>query len=281
VDPVKKMRASERLIYLTALREGGIDAIFLPSEGSLQRAKVIAQTLDVKPTEMISVPADDGNAASIRDTMLALRDKTHACQLCPELATTRNKVVFGSGNIRAQLVFVGEAPGADEDQQGLPFVGRAGQLLTKMIEAMGLTRKDVFICNVLKCRPPENRPPKPEEKTNCKPFLLRQLELIGPKVICALGTHAAQSLLQTDETISQLRGKTHTYAGTQLICTYHPAYLLRNPSAKKDAWVDLQKVMALLNSSSGIRPTAQPHTSSGLRPTAQPHTSSGLRPTAD
>ncbi len=126
------------------------------------------------------------------------------------------------------------------------LVGRAGQLLTKMIEAMGLTRKDVFICNVLKCRPPENRPPKPDEKVNCKPFLLRQLELIKPEVICALGTHAAQSLLQTEETISALRGKMHTYAGVKLICTFHPAYLLRNPSAKKDAWGDLQKVMSLL-----------------------------------
>lgn len=244
---VSKMKASDRLIYLTALREGGIDAIFLPSEGSKHRAKEIAPDLNSKPTEMAAVqPAQDGDASSIRESMLALRDQTHVCTLCPELASTRNKVVFGSGNIRARLVFVGEAPGADEDQQGLPFVGRAGQLLTKMIEAMGLTRKDVFICNTLKCRPPQNRPPKPEEKHNCRPYLLKQLELIGPKIICALGTHAAQTLLETETPISQLRGKIHQYAGIPMICTFHPAYLLRNPDAKKDAWVDLKKVMTLL-----------------------------------
>ena len=145
VDQVKKMRASDRLIYLNALREGGIDSIFLPSEGSAQRAKTIAPSIGEKPAQMIPVPTQDGNSGSLRDEMLSLRDKACACTLCPELASTRDKVVFGSGNIRAQLVFVGEAPGADEDKQGLPFVGRAGQLLTKMIEAMGLTRKDVFI----------------------------------------------------------------------------------------------------------------------------------------
>ena len=253
---LKKMKASDRLIYLNALREGGIDSLFLPSEGSCARASVIAAEIGSKPAQVVAVTPQDGNAASVRDAMLALRDQTHACTLCPELAATRNKVVFGSGNTRAQLVFVGEAPGADENEQGLPFVGRAGQLLTKMIEAMGFTRKDVFICNALKCRPPENRPPKPEEKHNCKPFLLRQLELIKPKVICALGTHAAQTLLETETPISQLRDKIHTYAGTQLVCTFHPAYLLRNPSAKKEAWADLKRIMALLSSDSGLRPTA-------------------------
>ncbi len=252
MDPlVKKMRASDRLIYLNALREGGIESIFLPSEGSAKRGLSIAPDLDSKPVQLTVIPAKDGDAASVRNAMLALRDQANVCTRCPELAATRNKVVFGSGNIRAQLVFVGEAPGADEDHQGLPFVGRAGQLLTKMIEAMGLTRKDVFICNALKCRPPENRPPKPEEKHNCKPYLLRQLELIRPKVICALGTHAAQTLLQTETPISQLRGKIHDYAGIQMICTFHPAYLLRNPSAKKEAWDDLKKVMSLLDSGSG------------------------------
>jgi len=254
----KKMKASERLIYLTALREGGVDALFLPSEN--KRAQPPAAVSDFSG-QAPAIPAaapkiSDAEANPVRDAMIALRDQAHACTLCSELSSTRKKVVFGSGNIRARLVFVGEAPGADEDEQGLPFVGRAGQLLTKMIEAMGLTRKDVFICNVLKCRPPENRPPKPDEKTNCKPFLLRQLELIKPEVICALGTHAAQSLLQTEETISALRGKMHTYAGVKLVCTFHPAYLLRNPSAKKDAWGDLQKVMSLLRLSSEQSSTA-------------------------
>ncbi len=277
MDPVvKKMRASDRLIYLNALREGGIESIFLPSEGSAKRGTSIAPDLDSKPVKMTQTAVKDGDSATTRDAMLALRDKASVCTLCPELAATRNKVVFGSGNIRAQLVFVGEAPGADEDQQGLPFVGRAGQLLTKMIEAMGLTRKDVFICNALKCRPPENRPPKPEEKHNCKPFLLGQLELIKPKVICALGTHAAQTLLQTETPISQLRGKTHNYEGIKMICTFHPAYLLRNPSAKKDAWEDLKKVMSLLDSSSGSPLPA------GRQATADPlNPGSGLRPTAD
>lgn len=244
----KKMKASDRLIYLTALREGGIDALFLPSENKRAQPPVaISDFSGQAPAVPVNTPKiSDAEANPVRDAMIALRDQALACNLCSELSSTRKKVVFGSGNIRARLVFVGEAPGADEDEQGLPFVGRAGQLLTKMIEAMGLTRKDVFICNVLKCRPPENRPPKPDEKVNCKPFLLRQLELIKPEVICALGTHAAQSLLQTEETISALRGKTHTYAGVKLICTFHPAYLLRNPSAKKDAWGDLQKVMGLL-----------------------------------
>lgn len=249
INQLKKMKASERLIYLTALREGGIDALFLPSENKRSQPPVAVSDFSGQaPAIPVSSPKiSDAEANPVRDAMIALRDQAQACTLCSELSSTRKKVVFGSGNIRARLVFVGEAPGADEDEQGLPFVGRAGQLLTKMIEAMGLTRKDVFICNVLKCRPPENRPPKPDEKANCKPFLLRQLELIKPEVICALGTHAAQSLLQTEETISVLRGKTHSYAGIKLVCTFHPAYLLRNPSAKKDAWGDLQKIMGLLS----------------------------------
>lgn len=226
-----------KLIFLNTLREGGIDSLYIPADISKSREITEEQKLAVRDTK---------DAATSREAMLALRDQTHACTLCEELACTRNKVVFGAGNIRAKLVFVGEAPGADENEQGLPFVGRAGQLLTKMIEAMKLTRKDVFICNILKCRPPENRPPKPTEIKNCKPFLLKQLELIKPEVICALGTHAAQTLLETETTITQLRGQTHTYAGIRLVCTYHPAYLLRNPSAKKDTWEDLQKVMALL-----------------------------------
>lgn len=246
----EKMRASDRLIYLTALREGGVDALFLPSESSPVKTASVSDFSGEVPAPATGVTKiSDQEANPVREAMLALRDQTNACVKCSELASTRKKVVFGSGNIRAKLVFVGEAPGADEDLQGLPFVGRAGQLLTKMIEAMGLTRKDVFICNVLKCRPPGNRPPKPDEKTNCKPFLMRQLELIKPQIICALGTHAAQSLLGVEDSISKLRGKTHTYAGVRLICTFHPAYLLRNPSAKKEAWADLKQIMAFLNSS--------------------------------
>ena len=164
------------------------------------------------------------------------------CQLC-QLSKTRRNIVFGDGNPNAQIVFVGEAPGADEDQQGLPFVGRAGQLLTKIIEAMGIKRKDVYICNILKCRPPENRNPLPDEISFCEPFLKKQLQAISPKVICALGTFAAQTLLKTDVTISLLRGRFHTYNGIKLMPTYHPAYLLRNPSAKKPVWEDVQMIM--------------------------------------
>ena len=164
------------------------------------------------------------------------------CQLC-QLAKKRQNLVFGDGNPNAQIVFVGEAPGADEDQQGLPFVGRAGQLLTKIIEAMGIQRKDVYICNILKCRPPGNRNPLPDEISLCEPFLIKQLQAISPKVICALGTFAAQTLLKTDVPITLLRGRFHTYNGIKLMPTYHPAYLLRNPSAKKPVWEDVQMIM--------------------------------------
>ncbi|MFO7570280.1 MAG: uracil-DNA glycosylase [Smithellaceae bacterium] len=164
------------------------------------------------------------------------------CVLCP-LSQTRKHVVFGDGNPEAKIVFVGEAPGADEDEQGLPFVGRAGQLLTNIIKAMGLEREDVYICNILKCRPPGNRNPMPEEIRHCEPYLKRQLEILSPQVICALGTFAAHTLLETDVPISQLRGRFHMYEGIKLMPTYHPAYLLRNPSAKKAVWEDVQMVM--------------------------------------
>ncbi|MDE0299307.1 MAG: uracil-DNA glycosylase [Candidatus Poribacteria bacterium] len=174
-----------------------------------------------------------------------LRDEAMACERC-ELHATRNTVVFGTGNDKADLMFVGEAPGADEDQQGEPFVGRAGQLLTKIIMAMGLTRDDVYIANIIKCRPPGNRNPKPVEIETCEPFLLKQVELIQPKVICALGSFAAQALLHTDEKISRLRGRFHDYHGAKLMPTYHPAFLLRNPHSKREVWEDMKKVMAEL-----------------------------------
>jgi DNA polymerase len=170
-----------------------------------------------------------------------LKKPVMACRRCP-LARTRTNVVFGEGNPKAKLMFIGEAPGADEDEQGRPFVGRAGQLLTKIIEAMGLEREDVFIANILKCRPPGNRNPLPTEIANCSPYLLRQVELIKPKVICALGKFAAQTLLNTETPISRLRGNFYDYHGTKLMPTYHPAYLLRNPGDKKLVWEDMQKI---------------------------------------
>jgi DNA polymerase len=185
-----------------------------------------------------------------KDILNAIADEVKKCRKC-EIGSTRLNAVPGDGNPQARLVFVGEAPGADEDAQGLPFVGRAGQLLEKMIVAMGLNRQDVFICNTLKCRPPENRDPKPDELSNCMPYLKRQLEIIQPEFIVALGAHAAHILLETDKPIGQLRGQFHTYMFSdqanpaQLMPTYHPAYLLRNYSDenRKKVWDDLQKVM--------------------------------------
>ena len=179
------------------------------------------------------------------DTLERIREYLGDCTRC-RLHKHRTNIVFGVGNPRAELVFVGEGPGHDEDVQGLPFVGRAGKLLTQMIEAMGLTRDDVYICNVVKCRPPENRTPEKDEMATCSPFLLRQIEVIAPKAIVCLGNVAAQTLLSTNESMSRLRGHWFDYRRSKLLATYHPAYLLRNPNAKGEVWKDLQKVMAFL-----------------------------------
>jgi uracil-DNA glycosylase len=183
------------------------------------------------------------------DTLEKIREDLGECTRC-RLHKARTHIVFGVGNTKAQLVFVGEGPGHDEDVQGEPFVGRAGKLLTQMIEAMGLRREDVYICNVVKCRPPENRLPEKDEIATCSPFLIRQLSAIQPKVICCLGACAAQTLLVTNQGISRFRGEWFEYRGAKLIATYHPAYLLRNPNAKGEVWKDLQKVMAVL----GLQP---------------------------
>jgi len=164
------------------------------------------------------------------------------CQRC-RLAKERNRIVFGDGNPGAKLVFVGEGPGFEEDQQGKPFVGAAGQLLTRIIEAINLTRSQVYICNIIKCRPPGNRNPAPDEIKTCFPFLERQLAAIQPDIICALGTFAAQTLLQTTTSISRLRGRFHDYKGIKVLPTYHPAYLLRNPEKKRDVWEDMKMLM--------------------------------------
>ena len=172
-----------------------------------------------------------------------IRQEVAGCMRCPELAATRTQTVFGVGNPQARLCFLGEAPGADEDKQGEPFVGRAGQLLNKIIEACTLKREDVYILNVLKCRPPENRTPAPDEVANCRGYLDRQLEVIRPEFICCLGTVAAQRLLETTETIGRLRKRFHERGGSRIVCTYHPAYLLRNPAAKRDVWDDMKMLM--------------------------------------
>ncbi|HRZ18215.1 MAG TPA: uracil-DNA glycosylase [Candidatus Hydrogenedentes bacterium] len=181
------------------------------------------------------------------DGLERIADEVRGCTACP-LHATRHHTVPGEGNPNADLVFVGEAPGADEDARGRPFVGRAGQLLTDIIEkGMKMRREDVFICNVLKCRPPDNRTPNPEEVACCEPFLIRQLDLLRPKVICALGGTAAQTLLKTAATVGSLRGVWHTYHGIPLRVTYHPAYLLRNPDSKRECWEDVKEILRLLD----------------------------------
>jgi uracil-DNA glycosylase len=183
------------------------------------------------------------------DSLPRIESDLGECKRC-KLHRHRQHIVFGVGNPGADLVFVGEGPGHDEDVQGIPFVGRAGQLLTQMIEAMGLHREDVYIANVVKCRPPENRTPEKDEVATCLPFLLRQLAAIHPKVIVCLGSVAAQALLGTHKSISHFRGQWLDFRGARLMATYHPAYLLRNPNAKPEVWADLKKVMALL----GLKP---------------------------
>jgi DNA polymerase len=176
----------------------------------------------------------------------AVRSDIGDCTRCKLSGLGRTQVVFGVGNPDADLMFIGEAPGADEDQQGLPFVGRAGQLLTKIIEAIGLKREDVYIANVIKCRPPQNRNPEQDEIDTCEPFLFRQVDIIKPKVIVALGTFAARTLLRTLDPISRLRGRVYEYRGARLVPTFHPAYLLRNPSSKREVWEDMKTVRGLL-----------------------------------
>ena len=174
----------------------------------------------------------------------AFREEICTCTHCP-LGASRNQFVFGSGNPDAGIMFVGEAPGADEDRSGLPFVGAAGQLLTKIIEAMGLPREEVYICNILKCRPPGNRDPQPEEIAQCEPYLKRQIDLVQPRVLCTLGRFAAQTLLRSDLTMGRLRQSEHRYEGIPLVATYHPAALLRNPQWKRPTWEDIKKVRRL------------------------------------
>ena len=204
-------------------------------------AAVPAPTADV-PARSAAVPAP---AATVWN-LTAIREDIGDCTRCKLATLGRKQIVFGVGNPDADLMFVGEAPGADEDVQGVPFVGRAGQLLTKMIEAMGFSREEIYIANVVKCRPPENRNPEPDEIASCEPFLFRQIETIEPKVIVALGSFAAKTLLRTQEPISRLRGRTFEYHGATLIPTFHPSFLLRSPGQKKYAWEDLKIALGVL-----------------------------------
>ena len=222
---------------LESLASSGVSS--LPRRRTVKKAPVAAGgggRVSAKP------PAADAGAR-IR-SLDVLREEVAACRRCEPLANARTHTVFGVGPATARLCFLGEAPGADEDASGEPFVGRAGQLLTKIIESCTLSREEVYILNVLKCRPPENRRPQPDETTNCRGYFEKQLEIIAPEFICCLGTTAAQALLQTDETIGALRKRWFTWGTAQVICTYHPSYLLRNPPAKRDVWDDMKLLMA-------------------------------------
>ena len=239
---------------LEALERAGVTHV----PKARRRAPAAAQAAEAPPAdvapartktpapERAPLPARSGEVLAPNDRAAALaviQREVAACTQCDELASTRTQTVFGVGNPAARLCFLGEAPGADEDRQGEPFVGRAGQLLTRIIEACGFRRQDVYILNVLKCRPPGNRTPLPHEVHNCRGFLDRQLAVIQPEFICCVGSVAAQTLLETDVTIGRLRGKTHQYRGIPVVCTYHPAYLLRNPAAKKDTWEDMKMLL--------------------------------------
>jgi uracil-DNA glycosylase len=215
-----------------------------PGDGSQSVSGPTSRLSEQNMTSAIPVPFFDSAA----DALSAIRADIGDCTRCKLHTLGRSQIVFGVGNPNADLMFVGEAPGADEDVQGVPFVGRAGQLLTKIIEAIGLERDEVYIANVIKCRPPQNRNPEPDEVATCEPFLLRQIDAIKPRVIVALGKFAGQTLLQTDAPISRLRGRVFDYRGAKLIPTFHPAYLLRNPSAKREVWEDMKLVKKLLES---------------------------------
>ncbi|MBI3313048.1 MAG: uracil-DNA glycosylase [Candidatus Omnitrophica bacterium] len=245
-----KSKIQEAKNFIQTLKEENVEEIYLSPPTStpkiLQNQKGSASTTTGtgKREQLLKLRESAGK----REQLLKLRESALKCVLCDELASTRKSVVFGAGNVNARLVFVGEAPGRDEDAQGLPFVGRAGQLLTKIIESIGLSRQDAFICNTLKCRPPANRQPHPQEIINCNPFLAGQIDIIKPQIICALGTFAAQTLLRTTTPISQLRGKFHDYRGIKVVCTFHPAYLLRNPEEKRKVWEDMKTIKRELDS---------------------------------
>ena len=233
------MSSDQIKAHLEFFEELGVDGIRRESEW---RSRVEREPITSGAASDELVPVFLSQAEALK----AIRADLGDCTRCKLHGLGRKQIVFGVGNPNADLMFVGEAPGADEDVQGEPFVGRAGQLLTKIIEAIGLTRSDVYIANLIKCRPPGNRNPEPDESEQCEPFLFRQIDTIKPKVIVALGKFAAQCLLRTTEPITKLRGREFKYRDAILIPTYHPAYLLRTPSAKRDVWDDMKKARAIL-----------------------------------
>jgi DNA polymerase len=234
---------------LESLGRAGVSALPKARPGAKKQVAAALETppeaarAEVAPPKVETPGGNIETAADRNDALNVIRRRVAQCTRCTELCTTRTQTVFGVGNPMSRLVFLGEAPGADEDAQGEPFVGKAGQLLNKIIEACTLRREDVYILNILKCRPPGNRNPEPEESANCREYLEGQLDIIKPEFICCLGAVAAKNLLQTEVSISKLRGKFASYRGIKVMCTYHPAYLLRNPAAKRDVWEDMKTLM--------------------------------------
>ncbi len=220
--------------------------VYLPEKLSLpqvgERQKSVQSSAPARVATISRVSNYRQTTPEMQEFYLQIKD----CQKC-DLHKTRKNFVFGYGNAKAEIVFVGEAPGQEEDAQGLPFVGAAGRLLDKMLQAIGIKREDVYIANVLKCRPPKNRNPLPEEIEQCEPYLIHQLELIKPRVIVALGLFAAQTLLKTQQSLSRMRGQVHRYQDIPVIVTYHPAALLRNPGTKAQAWQDFKQLLRLLS----------------------------------
>jgi len=275
LDPSLRRQLSERIdfykelgiydFYRHPVRSGQAEATTLappdlglaqnqPSSVMLPIVSVSAQAVDSEES-LFSGSKPEAGVSDPADALRIIREDLGACTRCPLHKQGRKQIVFGVGNPKSSLMFVGEAPGADEDQQGEPFVGRAGQLLNNMIKAMGMRREDVYIANVIKCRPPGNRVPERSECETCSPFLMRQIAAIQPKVIVALGAVAAKTLLALNAPMAELRGRWYDFRGIKLAVTYHPAFLLRDPRQKKEAWKDLQRVMKEL----GLRvPTTSP-----------------------
>jgi uracil-DNA glycosylase family 4 len=251
-DRRRALRALVGQVRTNLALRGRSGLLGMPARPSRRRGAAPA----LPATATTATPATPATTAAAAARLVAVRDEIGDCRRCG-LCSGRNNIVFGVGNPAAHLVFVGEAPGADEDMRGEPFVGKAGQLLTKMIEAMGYRREDVYICNVIKCRPPGNRNPEPAEVAACEPFLKAQLAAIRPRMIVTLGKFAAQCLLRDSTPITRMRGQLRSYEGIPLMPTFHPAFLLRDPSQKKLAWKDLQSVNAALESV-GIHPPHPP-----------------------
>jgi uracil-DNA glycosylase family 4 len=242
--------------HLRFYQELGVTGISRDPKWRTRESAVQANTAvdPALPPDVIPVTL----ARSAGEVLAAIREDLGDCTRCKLHTQGRTQIVFGVGNPKAEIMFVGEAPGADEDAQGVPFVGRAGQLLTKMIAAIGFARDEVYIANVLKCRPPGNRNPEPDEIELCEPFLFRQLASVEPKVVIALGAFAARTLLKTGDPISRLRGRVYDFRGAKLIPTFHPSFLLRSPGYKREAWEDLKKALAILGRDLPAAPLSAP-----------------------